>query len=310
MCVTLPKTNTWQKLADLPPPVIGAAWALGSMVVFSFVPVSVRVLSDTMTSYEIVFLRAVMGVAFFVCLMLWRSPTHLRTSRLPLHLLRGLLNFVGMAMWFHALGIMPIAEAVAIHFTMPLFIVIFAAIFLGERVGIRRTAATLVGFAGVLIIVRPGVQEVGLPALLVLGSAAIYAVCAIMVKLIVRTDAPAAVTFYTNLGMMIFAAGPAIYHWTDPTWNDLPGLALLGVAGTLAPYMLTRAFAAIDASLVAVFDFSRLPFTALIAYFIFAEVPVIWVWIGGAVIFSSSYYITRREAKLAKAKNPDDGEAP
>lgn len=291
----------------LPGPLRGALWAVLAMIVFSIVPVSVKYLSDTMTSSQIVFMRSIIGLTIMVGYFRWRGFHHLRTRHTRLYLTRSLINFIGMVFWFYALGRMAFADAVAIHFTLPLFTVVMAVMFLGERVGIHRTSATVIGFLGVLVILRPGVSAIDLAAIGVLASAALYAGTVIIIKFVVRTDSAAAINFYSNLYMTMFAAIPTVFDWVSPTWEDVPALILLGLAGVVAPWLVTRALEAADASVIAPFDFLRLPFSALMGYLFFAQTASVWTWIGAAIIFCSTYYIALREGRVARRgkRSPD-----
>ena len=221
---------------------------------------------------------------------------------LKLHVQRSAINFVGMVLWFYALALIPLGQAVALHFTMPLFIVVLAALFLGERVNATRWAATATGFVGVLIVLRPGVVEVGLPALAVLGSAAFYGVAMIAIKVLTRTDGAAVITVYSHLIMMVFAAVPTIVWWRAPRPEDVPALLLLAVCGTLAPFAVTRALHVMDASVAAPLDFLRLPFAATAGYFLFAETPDRWTVTGALVIIGATSYLARREASAARGR--------
>lgn len=288
--------------ASLPPPVQSALIAMGAMILFSIVPPSVRLLSDTMSPYQIVGLRAAMGVTIAMTFFSWAGFYRMKTAAPWFHFGRASLNVVGMLMWFWALGYVELAKGIAIHFTMPLFITIFAVLFLGERIRLRRSIATLVGFAGVMIILRPGMTTIGLPELAILGSAALYGVATILVKVMVRADSPFTVTFYSNFFMGLWCLVPAILTWVPVTTDDILPLLGLGVCGLMAPLLLAMALKRADASLISAFDFLRLPFTAIFGYALFAEVPDIYVWIGAAIIFASTYYITMRETRAHKTR--------
>ena len=276
----------------------GVAWAVVSMAMFTFTPVFVRFLSSDMHAVEIIFHRSVIATAVLFAWFVWRDVTRLRTRVIKSHIGRAALNFGGMALWFQAIIAMPLAEATALHFTLPLYTVIFAAVFLGERVGWRRWAATAVGFLGALIVLRPGAVPISAPALMVLASAAFYGGAVVMIKLLTRTDAALPIAFYSNLLMGVIALVPTIFLWEGPALSDIPLLLALAAIGTAAPYCFTRALVNLDASVVAPLDFLRLPFTALAAWLIFTEVPDRWTWIGAAVIFGSTTYVARREARL------------
>lgn len=288
-----------------PSVVRGSLWAVIAAAFFTGMPISVRYLSATMTSFEIVFFRSLLGMMIMAPFLAMRGWVGLRTGAPWLHVQRSTINFIGMIMWFYALGIMPLADATAIHFTMPLFIVLLATIFLGEKIGPRRLIAIGTGFLGVLVILRPGSVEFGLPAAGVLASAALYGGSVIYVKVITRTDPVSTITFYTHLIMMLLALIPTILYWQPPGWGDVPALALLAGCGTIAPYCFSRALNAMDAGLVAPFDFLRLPFTALAGLLIFAETTSYWTWAGAAVIFGSTTFITRREAVLERRKRAE-----
>ena len=279
----------------------GSLWATGSMVVFAIIPICVRELSDAMSAVEIVFFRNLIGFAIMSVYFWRRGPQAFRTGNLKLYSLRASIQFVGMVLWFYALGQMALDKAVAIHFTMPLFIVLMAALFLGERANAHRWAATAVGFLGVLVILRPGMVEVGLPAIGVLVSAALYGGTTVFMKILVRSDSPALVNFYSNLMMALLALPFALYVWQWPAWDDAPWLLVLGFTGAAAPFCIAAALKAMDASVVAPFDYLRLPFTAILAYLVFAERPDVWTWAGAAIIIASTYTITRSEAALERS---------
>jgi drug/metabolite transporter (DMT)-like permease len=288
------------RFGALSPVVQSAIIATVAMVLFSVVPPSVRLLSDTMSSWQIVFIRAFFGFAGIGAYLVWSGLYELKSRQIGIHFIRSTFNFVGMVMWFWALGLVELAKGIAIHFTMPLFITLFAMIFLRERVGPRRLGAMLVGFIGVLIILRPGMIEIGLPELAILGSAALYGGAVIYLKIVVREETPLAVTFYTNLLMGLWCIVPTWMYWAPITVDDILPMLGLGVFGLFAPFLVAIALKKTDASLIAAFDFLRLPFTAAFGFALFGEVPDEFVWAGAAVIFVSTYYIARRETRRAQ----------
>ena len=163
----------------------GVIIAVLSMFLFSSTHTCVRYLTDTMASPEIVFWRMLVSMMILMPYFAWKGVHLLKTQRPGMHAIRAVVNFAGMIMWFYAIGVVPLGKAVAIHFTLPLFLILLAVIFLGERVGIRRTAATVVGFCGTLVILQPGNLDVGLAELMILGSAALYAGTVIFLKFMV-----------------------------------------------------------------------------------------------------------------------------
>ena len=275
----------------------GALWAIAAAAFHALVPLAVRLLSDTLPPVEIVFLRNLIGLGALGAYFAWRGFGALKTRRIALHAQRNVLNFAGMWLWFAALGVMPLGQAVALHFTVPLMAVLLAVIFLHERPSVPRWTATFIGFAGVLVIVRPGMIDFGPAAMLVLGSALSYAGVGIYTRVLGRTDDAAVTTFYYLLMVTVLAAGPALWMWAAPGWNEVPALILVAVAGTVAPYCLIQAYRLAEASFVAPLDFLRLPLTALVAFLAFGETSDGWTWAGAAIIFASTTYITRREVR-------------
>ncbi|MCY4546867.1 MAG: DMT family transporter [Defluviicoccus sp.] len=291
-------TSPVQTVADPARVLRGIAWAVVSMALFTLTPVFVRFLSSEMHAVEIIFHRSLIATVVLLAWFYWRDITRLRTRVFKSHVGRATLNFFGMALWFQAIIAMPLAEATALHFTLPLYTVIFAALFLRERVGWRRWSATAVGFLGALIVLRPGAVPISPEAMMVLASAAFYGGAVVMIKLLTRTDAALPIAFYSNLLMGAIALVPTIFLWQGPALSDVPMLLALAFIGTAAPYCFTRALVNLDASVVAPLDFLRLPFTAFAAWLIFTEVPDRWTWVGAAVIFGSTTYVARREARL------------
>jgi drug/metabolite transporter (DMT)-like permease len=207
-----------------------------------------------------------------------------------------------MFCWFSALVTLPLAEAIALGFTQPLFATVLAVVLLGEVVRLRRWTATILGFLGAMVILRPGLEEVTLAHLLVLFSSATGAITSVVVKRLTRTEDPSTIVTYMTLLATPLALLVALPVWTWPDGPTWFWLVVLGLLGTIGHQGSTRAFKLLDASLAASLDFIRLPMAAMIAWVAFAEVPDIWTWIGGAIIGGASIYIARREAQLARAR--------
>ena len=270
-------------------------------LLFSLLHSLVRQITADLHPFEVAFLRFGFSLIFILPWMP-RSGAALRTTRIGLHLLRAVLTVVGTLIWFTAITLMPLAQAVALNFTVPLFVTTGAKFFLGETVRARRWIATLIGFCGVLIILRPGFGDTSWSMLLPVAAALSMAASAIVMKALTRTDAPITVMFYqTALSVPAFA-DIAFFVWETPSWTLWGLTALTGVLGTAAHYFLTRSFTMADTSFLMPLDYTRLPFTAAIAFVAFGEVPDIWTWVGAAVIAGSALYIARREAYLARMR--------
>jgi drug/metabolite transporter (DMT)-like permease len=258
-------------------------------------------------AFEIVFFRALIGIFIVIPLVSKSGFVTLRTNRLPIHLVRTLFALFAMATLYYALALIPVAQAVALTFLIPLFTTISAGTVLREKVGRHRWGATLVGFGGALIIIRPGIVELSLPVLLVVLSSALYAGAWSSVKILTQTDSAAVTVFWMNLLMVPLTAIPLIFVWVPPGTEDFLPIAIMALSGWAAHFCQARAFETADASAVMPFDFLRLPLGVLFGYLLFAELIDVWTWTGAVVIFLAGYYITRREGLKKRAQTIQNG---
>ncbi len=296
-------------LATLTPTARGIAWALTAMVSFTTIPIGVRFVSPYLPAAETVMLRNFIAVGLILPWVIGAGWRGLKPKRFDLHLMRGAFNGSGMILWFWGLTMMPMADAVALQFTLPLFALILAVLFLGERVGIRRSSATLVGFLGALIIIRPGFAEVGVATFAVLGSAVLYAATLVVMRSQSQNDKPMTIMFWSNLFMGLVAAIPAALVWLPPPAAAWPWLLFLACGGWLAHFSLTKALVTIDAKMAAPFDYLRMPLVAIAGYPLFGEFPDALTWTGAAVIAASTTYIARRDARLARERRAAEAAA-
>ena len=297
--------------SNLTPTARGILWALLAMTAFATVPIGVRFITPYLPAAETVVLRSFIAVGLMIPWAVAAGWRGLKPKRLDLHLLRGTFNGTGMILWFWGLGLIPVADAVALQFTLPLFALIFAVIFLGERVGVRRVSAMLVGFVGALIIIRPGFAEVTLATGAVLGSAALYAATLIVMRSQSRNDQPMTIMFWSNLFIGLIAVIPASLVWVAPPVVVWPWLLFLACGGWLAHFSLTKALVTIDAKTAAPFDYLRLPIVAIAAYPLFGEFPDALTWAGAAIIAAATAYIAHRDTMRARQRRdsepPSDG---
>jgi drug/metabolite transporter (DMT)-like permease len=205
-----------------------------------------------------------------------------------------------MTCWFYAISLIPLGELTAIGFLAPLFGTLAAVLLLGEKVRARRITALLVGFAGAMIMLRPGVSPFGLGQSMALFSAVAGGIMAVLLKQLSGRDDPDKIVFLTTAIMTPVALLPALLVWRTPGLDLLPVMTLVGATGVLGHMCLVRGFRATDASLVLTFEFSRLPFAVLLGYLVFGELIDFWMWIGACIVFASAVYIARREAKLRR----------
>jgi len=283
--------------------VVGAFWVILAMISFAVMAALVRHIALAgVHPLVVMLLRTTIGVLLMAPMLIWRGASLFRSDQLHLYGMRVIISFASMTSWIYALALVRIGEVTAIGFLAPLFGTIGAVIFLKEVVGVRRWTALAVGFAGAMIILRPGASEIGNGQLLALFSALCSGMIGILVKRLTYRDDPDRIVFLTNLMMVPLAAVMAAFVWRTPPLETLPYLLALGAVAILGHMALVRGLARIDASLVMTLEFSRLPFAVLLGYVVFGELIDHWTWLGALVIFASGLYITRREAKLRRQR--------
>ena len=273
---------------------------LGAMILFSTMGVFIKLSSSQLHPLEIVFFRNFLALFFLTPWIFHQRATVFKSNRKKLYTLRAVFNVVGMAAGFTALTLIPLAEATALSFTAPLFATLGAVLILGEIVRQRRIIAIFFGFVGMLIILRPGIEAVSPGALLAIANAITIAITVLIVKKLTTTEKPITIVAYMALLQTPMALIPALFYWEWPSLITWTWLFCLAGAGTIGHLMYTKAIQLAEVSQLQPIDFVRLPIIALFGYIVFAEQPSIWVWIGGAVIFLSTAYVTHREATINK----------
>jgi len=275
---------------------------LAAMVFFSTMGMFIRLSAEQLHSLEVVFFRNFLALLMMVPWILRLGPGVMKTRRLGLYTARSVINIIGMAAGFTAITLIPLAEATALSFTAPLFATLGAALVLGEVVRIRRITALAVGFVGMLIVVRPGIEAISPGVLMALGNALTIAVTVLMVKKLTDTERPETIITYMVLLQSPLALIPALFVWEWPEPMTWVWLTCLAGAGTIGHLCYTRAIQLAEVSQIQPIDFVRLPVIALTGFVLFGEVPTVWVWLGGAVIFASTAYVTHREAQLVRER--------
>tara|TARA_R110000868_G_scaffold46376_10_gene153270 strand:+ start:6823 stop:7650 length:828 start_codon:yes stop_codon:yes gene_type:complete len=268
-----------------------------AVAVWSTMMVLVKSLSADYTSFQILFIRTLVGLAVLAPMMRRSGFATLRTRRLPLHLSRGIFAYFGMLGLFIGISEIPIAQVVSLSFTQPIFICLLAAVLLGERFNAVRVAAIVGGFAGVLVILRPGFIEIGFGSAVVLGGAMSYAVSNVCIKKLMTTESVAATTIWVNILMCPLAGIPAAFYWVTPSLPDLALLVGVGITGTAGIWFISRAYALADMSAVVPFDFLRLPIVATAGWLWFSETTDMWTYAGAAIIFASTYALAKSETR-------------
>ena len=262
----------------------------------------IRMVSAEVHAFEVVFFRNLFGLFAILPFMGGLGLDLFRARRPGLLLLMSCGFVASMICYFAAIAWLPLAEVVALAFSKPLFATVGAALVLHEVVRARRWTAVGLGLIGVLIVLRPGAQAISPFAGLVLFGALLAAVVTLMIKRLTRTERVPTIVWYQALFAAVLSLPLCLLHWRTP---DLAGwllLAAIGGLGTLSWLTLTHSVYLADASAVVPFEFLRLPFAALVAFLWFGEVPSVWTWLGGGLIFGATIYIAEREARLARQK--------
>lgn len=272
-----------------------ALWMGGALLSFLLMAVSVRELAQTVSVFEILFLRSVVALAILLVILPRFGMQALRTRRLGLHVTRNVLHFSGQYAWVYAIGLLPLATVFAIEFTMPVWTALLAALILGERLNRGRIVMLVMGLAGILIILKPGFERVPPAALVMLAGAFAYAATMIATKRIAGHDTAFSLLFYMSAVQLPLGFVLAFPQWVTPALADWPWIVAVGVTGLTAHFCLARALRLADATLVVPIDFLRLPLVAAAGALFYGEPLEFPVFLGAAVIFAGTYYSIHRE---------------
>ncbi|GAB4270715.1 MAG: DMT family transporter [Pararhodobacter sp.] len=285
-----------------PQPLKAALWMCGAIVSFVLMAIAGRAVQVELSSFELMFWRSLVGFGIVTALIRWRTGTlaTVRTAHWGLHLTRNVFHFLGQNMWFFGLTMIPLAQLVALEFTMPIWVLIMAPLFLGEALTGKKIAIALLGFLGVLIVAQPGVQVLNAGHAAGVLAAIGFAVNLIFTRRIMLHDTVLCVLFWmtASQGMMGLALS-LVEGFTWPSAALLPWLGVVAVTGLTAHFSLTTALGLAPAMMVAPMEFARLPIIALVGVALYAEPLDPMVFLGAAVIFAANVWNLRR----GKARN-------
>lgn len=269
-------------------------------LMFTAMHAAIRHVTKELPPLQAAFFRAAFGALIFLPHIFRHGVGFLHTQRLGLHLLRAFLNAASMFLFFTGLAVTELAKVTALSFTSPLFMAVLSVVILGERMRLRRWTATLLGFAGMLVIVRPGFIELDTGSIMIIASSAIWAVTMIVIKVLLRTETSLNVTGHASIFVSLFALGPALYVWQNPSLDAWFWMLFIGIVGGSAQYLLAEALREADAGAIMPFDFLKLVWASMFGFYLFGEIPDAYTWLGAAIIFASGCYIAYRESKVAK----------
>lgn len=283
-----------------PAPARAASMMLGSTVLFGLMAVTIRLASESLHTFEVAFFRNFFGLVAALPLLLRHGPSLLATAQLPRYFVRCVIGIGSMFCGFWAIGNLPLAQAVSLSYSTPLFVTIAAVLLLGEQVRARRWAAVVLGFVGVLVIVRPGTGSFSLGSLVALAAAVLSGVVAIQIKVLSRTEPADRIVLWTTLLWVPLSLVPALFVWQWPQGITWLWAIAAGVLGTGGHMLWTRALKLGDVSALTPISFMQLPLVALLGWLLFDESLDRWTALGAGIIFAANAYIAQREAILAR----------
>jgi drug/metabolite transporter (DMT)-like permease len=275
-------------------------WMSGALLSFSVMTVSIRSLAGTLSIIEILVTRSALGVMILMAIIVARPEMRhtIRTHRFRLHLLRNTIHFASQYCWASALLFLPLATLFALEFTTPAWTIVLAPLFLGERMTASRIGAVVLGFIGVLVVVRPGVATFHWAALLVLIAAFGYAVQYMYTKQLTATDTTFGIVFWMNTMQLVLGlVGAGVLFVGKLGLAQVPALIGLGTAGLFAHYCVTNAFRSGDTSVVVPLDFLRLPLIAMVGWWVYDEPIDGYVFLGAGLIISGIIWNLRAETR-------------
>ena len=280
----------------------GAQWMMAAAFCWTTMNYFIVVASAELHPFEVAFFRSVLAVIFLLPWMVFAKQPLFPRRRVGALFALAAVQAVATLSWMEALAHIPLVEATALGFTTPFFGTLLAALFLGERIRIRRITAIAFGFAGVLVVLDPrdaSLDPYALAALLCALTAAIYAV---LLRRIAPEFHPNALVAYVFLFLIPLTGAPAMQYWSVPSWDAAQSLVAVGVLGTLGHLCMARAWASAEIAVVGPFDYVQLVFAAIIGAALLGEHPTTNVWLGAVLIVGSAIYIARREAFLGRTR--------
>ena len=257
----------------------------------------VKQVGTRIPTIEILFFRSIVGFLFVLPMFMNNPLEPLRTKRLGMHAVRGIIGTLGNICFFWTITHMLLADAMALQFSRPLFMIPLAMAFLGEVAGFRRTAITLVGFAGIALYARPFTEGFDPGAFVGAAGALFGALIVICIKRLATTEPTRTIMFYYAISNAVFSLIPTIWFWVTPTGPELAMLVMIGFLGIAGQGLITHGWTLGDVTALVPLDYSRIVYSALLGYLVFGELPGLWSVAGMAIIVASSLYLVLTERK-------------
>ena len=275
----------------------GVMWALLAAVCLTVMFAILKHMANELPFWVVALMRTVVALVLFAPWFASAGFAGLATKRIGLHFLRAFSGTASFACVVYALGKLLMSDTMVLSYTTPFWSIIISALFLGEIIRRHRITATIVGFIGVVMIVKPQ-GEIDPAMLVAVGSALLTSVAMVSMKALSSSEPPMRILFYFFLFGTLLLLPPAILTWQTPNPVQFAWLAAAGLLGAVGQNFLARAYAAAEVGVVAPFDFVRLLLAALLGFLVFGEIPDAWSGVGTVVIIAASLYIARREARV------------
>ncbi|MCE2992728.1 MAG: DMT family transporter [Alphaproteobacteria bacterium] len=283
--------------------VIAVWWFVMSLAVSSMNDALQKYLSSNIGFFQVVFFRFFFASVVLLPILLLGGVKSFYTPRIYIHFIRGLFLFVAISLWCYGLTIVPMVTATVLTFTIPLFVLILARIFLKEQVSVPFIIATLLGFSGAVIALDVTHIAFEIKAFVIILAALLFASLDVINKKFVHQETTTSMLFYSALFTAILAFVPMMYNWIDLSWNDYALFFLLGIGGNLILFCLLKAFKKADASALAPYRYLELLLSASLGFFLFSEMPTVMLVAGAAIIIPSTLFIALYKGAAEKDRS-------
>jgi len=290
--------------ADMNNVVAAAAWMIGAITSFTLMAIAGRTVSAELDTFEIMLFRSLTGIAIVVGISISLGTfSQINRSRLGLHGARNLFHFAGQNLWFYAITVIPLAQVFALEFTTPIWVILLSPLILKERITAVGLLCAAIGFVGILIVARPDPANISWGLVAAASCAIFFALTAILTRKLTQTETITTILFYLTVMQAVFGLICAGYDGDIalPSVDTLPWVILIGCAGLLAHFCLTKALSIAPASIVMPIDFVRLPTIAVVGVLLYQEPLEVWVFVGAALIFAANYLNISYAVRTAKS---------
>lgn len=278
----------------------GVMWMLVTGLLFVAMTGVVRYIGSNLPAAEGAFIRYLAGLILVSPALIGVVRRRMTKRVATLYLSRGAIHGVAVILWFYAMARIPVAEVTALGYTSPIFVTIGAALFLGERLRGRRIAAVVLGLIGVIIILRPGFNDIGLGQLAQIAAAPLFAASFIFAKLLTDECKPAEIVAMLSLGCTVTLLPFALAEWRTPSLHDVAWLTLVAILATTGHYTLTKAYQCAPITVTQPVTFLQIVWATILGAVAFGEAVDAWIVIGSGVIVGSAWYIARREMQVKR----------